>query len=186
MIVYRQLTNYPVYVTTGRRWSAVVGDWRDTMLPHLIFGIPATLSLLALSLLAMRQWRQQHDTLARLRDEVRRRELAEEALRQSQKMEAVGRLTGGIAHDFNNHLTVISSNIELLQRRLPPDSGSLTRLTDAAMAGVQRAATLTHRLLAFSRQQPLEPEPIDVSRLVSNMSDLLQLAKPLSRKLKIW
>jgi signal transduction histidine kinase/ActR/RegA family two-component response regulator len=174
VIVYRQLTNYPVYVTTGRRWSAVVGDWRDTMLPHLIFGIPATLSLLALSLLAMRQWRQQHDTLARLRDEVRRRELAEEALRQSQKMEAVGRLTGGIAHDFNNHLTVISSNIELLQRRLPPDSASLSRLTNAAMAGVQRAATLTHRLLAFSRQQPLEPEPIDVSRLVSNMTDLLR------------
>ena len=144
------------------------------MATHLVFGIPATLGLLALSLLAMRQWQRQHETLARLRDEVRRREVAEEALRQSQKMEAVGRLTGGIAHDFNNHLTVISSNIELLQRRLPPDSGSLTRLTDAAMAGVQRAATLTHRLLAFSRQQPLEPEPIDVSRLVSNMSDLLR------------
>ena len=174
VIAYRRLTNYPVYVTTGRRWSSVVGEWRDDMATHLIFGIPATLGLLALSLLAMRQWRRQHDTLARLRDEVRRREVAEEALRQSQKMEAVGRLTGGIAHDFNNHLTVISSNIELLQRRLPPDSGSLTRLTDAAMAGVQRAATLTHRLLAFSRQQPLEPEPIDVSRLVSNMSDLLR------------
>ena len=174
VIAYRRLTNYPVYVTTGRRWSSVVGEWRDDMATHLIFGIPATLGLLALSLLAMRQWRRQHETLARLRDEVRRREVAEEALRQSQKMEAVGRLTGGIAHDFNNHLTVISSNIELLQRRLPPDSGSLTRLTDAAMAGVQRAATLTHRLLAFSRQQPLEPEPIDVSRLVSNMSDLLR------------
>ncbi len=105
---------------------------------------------------------------------MRRREVAEEALRQSQKMEAVGRLTGGIAHDFNNHLTVISSNIELLQRRLPPDSSALNRLTEAAMAGVQRAATLTHRLLAFSRQQPLEPEPLDVSRLVSNMSDLLR------------
>ena len=152
----------------------MVGEWRDAMATHLIFGIPATLGLLALSLLAMRQWRRQHDTLAQLQDEVRRREVAEEALRQSQKMEAVGRLTGGIAHDFNNHLTVISSNIELLQRRLPPDSGSLTRLTDAAMAGVQRAATLTHRLLAFSRQQPLEPEPIDVSRLVSNMTDLLR------------
>ena len=174
VIAYRRLTNYPVYVTTGRRWSSVVGEWRDAMATHLIFGIPATLGLLALSLLAMRQWRRQHDTLAQLQDEVRRREVAEEALRQSQKMEAVGRLTGGIAHDFNNHLTVISSNIELLQRRLPPDSGSLTRLTDAAMAGVQRAATLTHRLLAFSRQQPLEPEPIDVSRLVSNMTDLLR------------
>ena len=167
VVAYRRLANYPVYVTVGRRWSSVIGEWRDIMATHLIFGIPATLSLLALSLLAMRQWRRQHDTLAQLQDEVRRREVAEEALRQSQKMEAVGRLTGGIAHDFNNHLTVISSNIELLQRRLPPDSSSLNRLTEAAMAGVQRAATLTHRLLAFSRQQPLEPEPLDVSRLVS-------------------
>ena len=174
IIAYRRLANYPVYVTVGRHWSSVVGEWRGAMATHLIFGIPATLSLLALSLLATRQWRHQHDTLAQLREEVRRRELAEEALRQSQKMEAVGRLTGGIAHDFNNHLTVISSNIELLQRRLPPESGSLNRLTEAAMSGVQRAATLTHRLLAFSRQQPLEPEPLDVGRLVSSMSDLLR------------
>jgi signal transduction histidine kinase/ActR/RegA family two-component response regulator len=173
-VAYRRLANYPIYVTVGRRWSSVIGEWRSIMATHLIFGIPATLSLLALSLLAMRQWHRQQDTLEQLQDEVRRREVAEETLRQSQKMEAVGRLTGGIAHDFNNHLTVISSNIELLQRRLPPDSSSLTRLTEAAMAGVQRAATLTHRLLAFSRQQPLEPEPLDVSRLVSSMSDLLR------------
>ena len=164
MIAYRRLANYPVYVAVGREWRSIVGEWRETMARHLIFGMPATLALLALSLLAMRQWHRLHDTLAQLQDEVRRREGAEEALRQSQKMEAVGRLTGGIAHDFNNHLTVISSNIELLQRRLPPEAASLVRLTEAAMAGVQRAATLTHRLLAFSRQQPLEPEPLDVGR----------------------
>jgi signal transduction histidine kinase/ActR/RegA family two-component response regulator len=174
IIAYRELANYPVYVSVGRNWSSIVGAWRRTMATHLIFGIPATLGLLALSLLALRQARRGHDTLARLQEEVQRREVAEEALRQSQKMEAVGRLTGGIAHDFNNHLTVISSNIELLQRRMPPGSERLTRLTDAAMAGVQRAATLTHRLLAFSRQQPLDPEPLDVSRLVTNMSDLLR------------
>jgi signal transduction histidine kinase/ActR/RegA family two-component response regulator len=174
MIAYRKLANYPVYVTVGRRWDSVFAEWLGVMATHLIFGIPATLGLLALSLLAMRQAHRQNDILAKLQDEVHRREAAEEALRQSQKMEAVGRLTGGIAHDFNNHLTVISSNIELLQRRLPAGSESLTRLSDAAMAGVQRAATLTHRLLAFSRQQPLDPEPLDVGRLVSNMSELLR------------
>jgi signal transduction histidine kinase/ActR/RegA family two-component response regulator len=174
ILAYRLLDDYPVYVTIDRKMSSVFAEWRATMAPHLIFGVPGTLSLLALSILATRQWRRQHATLARLQSEVRRREIAEEALRQSQKMEAVGRLTGGIAHDFNNHLTVISSNIELLQRRLAPDSGSLHRLAEAAMAGVRRAATLTHRLLAFSRQQPLEPEALDVGRLVSNMSELLR------------
>jgi signal transduction histidine kinase/ActR/RegA family two-component response regulator len=174
LIAYRKLVNYPVIVTVGRRWNSVVGEWRDLIATHLVFGIPATVCLLMLSLLATRQWRHQHDTLAQLQAEVARRELAEEALRQSVKMEAVGRLTGGIAHDFNNHLTVINSNIELLQRRLPPNNEALVRLTEAAMSGVQRAATLTHRLLAFSRQQPLDPEPLDVGRLVSDMSDLLR------------
>jgi signal transduction histidine kinase/ActR/RegA family two-component response regulator len=174
LIAYRKLGEYPVYATVGRRWGSIVREWRDLMASHLVFGIPATLGLLALSVLAMRQGRRQSATLAKLQAEVRRREMAEEALRQSQKMEAVGRLTGGIAHDFNNHLTVISSNIELLQRRLPAGSASLVRLTDAAMTGVQRAATLTHRLLAFSRQQPLEPEPLDLARLVANVSELLR------------
>ena len=171
LVAYRSLKNYPVIVTVGRRWSSVVVEWRNLMATHLIFGIPATLCLLLLSILAARQWRRQYDTLGKLQEEVQRRELAEEALRQSQKMEAVGRLTGGIAHDFNNHLTVISSNIELLQRRMPAGNEALTRLTDAAMSGVQRAATLTHRLLAFARQQPLDPEPLDVGRLVAGMSE---------------
>ncbi|HTI83627.1 MAG TPA: ATP-binding protein [Acetobacteraceae bacterium] len=174
LIAYKALSSYPVIVMVGRSWSSVVLQWRDLMATHLIFGIPATLSLLLLSLLATQQWRRQHATLAQLRTEVERRELAEEALRQSQKMEAVGRLTGGIAHDFNNHLTVISSNIELMQRRMPPGSEALFKLADAAMSGVQRAATLTHRLLAFARQQPLDPEPLDLGRMVTGLSDLLR------------
>ncbi len=174
LIAYKALSNYPVIVMVGRNWSSVVRQWRALMGTHLIFGIPATLALLLLSLLATQQWRRQHATLAQLRTEVERRELAEEALRQSQKMEAIGRLTGGIAHDFNNHLTVISSNIELMQRRMPPGSEALRKLTDAAMSGVQRAATLTHRLLAFARQQPLDPEPLDLGRMVTGMSDLLR------------
>jgi len=174
LIAYRRLANFPLIVTVGRRWSSVVLEWRNIMATHLIFGVPATLCLLLLSILATRRWQRQHETLAQLRSEVQRRELAEEALRQSQKMEAIGRLTGGVAHDFNNHLTVISSNIELLQRRMPHGSEALARLADAAMSGVQRAATLTHRLLAFARQQPLDPEPLDLGRLVTGMSDLLR------------
>ena len=97
----------------------------------------------------------------------------EQALRQSQKMEAVGQLTGGIAHDFNNLLQVITGNLEALQRHLPPDSGRLQRAANQAMNGARRAAALTQRLLAFSRRQPLDPKPIDVNALVQGASELM-------------
>ncbi len=174
LIAYRKLDAYPVYVSVGRSWHSIVVAWYSLIATHLIFGIPATIALFALSLLAARRARRESATLATLQAEIRRREQAEEALRQAQKMEAVGRLTGGIAHDFNNHLTVISSNIELLMRRLPDTTGGLVRLADAAMHGVRRAATLTQRLLAFSRQQTLDPEPLDAGQLVSGMLDLLR------------
>ena len=107
----------------------------------------------------------------RLRDEIAGRAKAEEQLRQSQKMEAVGRLTGGIAHDFNNLLTIIIGSLDLLRRRNIEYRNR--RLLENAMEGATRAATLTSRLLAFSRQQPLAPQPLDVNRLVAGMSDLL-------------
>jgi len=97
----------------------------------------------------------------------------EEALRQSQKMEAVGQLTGGVAHDFNNLLQIVIGNLEILDRALPPDSGRLRRAAGSAMKGAHRAAALTRQLLAFSRRQPLDPKPLDVNSLVSGMSDLL-------------
>ncbi len=110
----------------------------------------------------------------RVAQEVAERIRAEEELRQAQKMEAVGQLTGGIAHDFNNLLTIIVGNIEILQRHLPPDAGRLRRAADNAQQGARRASALTHRLLAFSRRQPLEPKPIDANKLVAGMSDLLR------------
>jgi PAS domain S-box-containing protein len=97
----------------------------------------------------------------------------EEALRQAQKMEAVGQLTGGVAHDFNNLLQVIIGNLDTLQRNLPGDSGRLLRAAKHAMNGAQRAASLTQRLLAFSRRQPLDPKPIDVNVLVNGLSDMI-------------
>jgi signal transduction histidine kinase/CheY-like chemotaxis protein len=174
LIAYRKLDAYPVYASVGRSWHSIVVAWWDLMATHLVFGIPATIALFVLSLLAARRAQSESATLATLQAEIRRREQAEDALRQAQKMEAVGRLTGGIAHDFNNHLTVISSNVELLKRRLPADTAGLARLADAAMHGVRRAATLTQRLLAFSRQQTLDPEPLDAGQLVSGMLDLLR------------
>ncbi|WP_188910807.1 hybrid sensor histidine kinase/response regulator [Aureimonas endophytica] len=101
--------------------------------------------------------------------------LAEEALRQSQKMEAVGQLTGGLAHDFNNLLAGISGSLDMIQARLRQGRiGELDRYVIAAQGAAKRAAALTHRLLAFSRRQTLDPKPTDVNRLVADMEDLIR------------
>jgi PAS domain S-box-containing protein len=97
----------------------------------------------------------------------------EEALRQSQKMEVVGQLTGGVAHDFNNLLQIIMGNLDTARRGLSEGSPRVSRALESAANGARRAASLTQRLLAFSRRQPLNPKPIDVNALVSGMSDLL-------------
>ncbi|WP_341896729.1 PAS domain-containing protein [Sphingobium sp. YR657] len=109
----------------------------------------------------------------RVAQAIAEREQVEEALRQSQKMEAVGQLTGGIAHDFNNMLAVIVGSLDLLCRRLGDDDARAKRYVDAALEGAGRAATLTQRLLAFSRQQPLNPEVLDANKLLPGMSELL-------------
>jgi PAS domain S-box-containing protein len=111
----------------------------------------------------------------KLRAEAEERERVEEALRQSHKMEAVGQLTGGIAHDFNNLLTGISGSLELVRTRAAQGrTAELGRYLDAALASAGRAAALTHRLLAFSRRQTLDPKPTDVNRLVRGMEDLIR------------
>jgi PAS domain S-box-containing protein len=99
----------------------------------------------------------------------------EEALLQSQKMEAVGQLTGGIAHDFNNLLTGIVGSLDLLQTRLNQGrTDNAARYIDAAMTSANRAAALTHRLLAFARRQPLIPKGVDVNQLIVSLEDLLR------------
>ncbi|TJU94836.1 MAG: histidine kinase, partial [Mesorhizobium sp.] len=111
-----------------------------------------------------------------LGNEIQTREKAESQIRQMQKMEAVGQLTGGIAHDFNNMLAVIISAMNLAQRKLKRGEHDLEKLIEAATDAASRAAKLTSRLLAFSRQQPLAPQVVDTNRLVTGMSDLLRRA----------
>ena len=122
--------------------------------------------------------RELNETLeARVRQEIAEREQAEDALRQAQKMEAVGQLTGGIAHDFNNLLTIIIGNIDTAMRRLGEESDPRARRAlENAQKGAERAGALTQRLLAFSRRQPLDPKPTDFGRLLAGMSDLLTRA----------
>jgi len=106
--------------------------------------------------------------------EVARRSEAEEALRQAQKMEAIGQLTGGIAHDFNNLLAGINGSLEVIQRRLGQGRiEGIDRFIAGALASSQRAASLTQRLLAFSRRQTLDPRPTNINRLVLGLEDLI-------------
>ena len=109
-----------------------------------------------------------------LRLEVDEREKAEAQVRQMQKIESIGQLTGGIAHDFNNMLAVVLGSLEIVKRRLRSDPDKAMAGIEHAEEGAKRAAQLTARLLAFSRQQPLAPEPLNVNRLVSGMSELLR------------
>jgi len=109
----------------------------------------------------------------RVNAEIERRSKAEDALRQAQKMEAVGQLTGGVAHDFNNLLTVIIGGLDTILRSRPEESVRIRRSADMALQGARRAANLTARLLAFSRRQPLEPKPVELNLLVRDMTELL-------------
>jgi signal transduction histidine kinase/CheY-like chemotaxis protein len=117
-----------------------------------------------------------------LRAQIAERERAEEALRQSQKMEAIGRLTGGVAHDFNNLLTIVGGNLDLLDRlaRVAPDvevpRDRLRRLVEGAQRGLARGAQLTRQLLALSRQEPLEARIVDINAAVADFASLIQRA----------
>lgn len=116
-----------------------------------------------------------------LKNEASQRAAMEQTLRQSQKMEAVGQLTGGVAHDFNNLLQIILGNLEIALRKITnaegvaqPFAHSIEKHVASAIQGGKSAAQLTHRLLAFSRQQPLAPKVVDLNKLVGGMSDLLR------------
>ena len=115
----------------------------------------------------------------RVQEEIAERLKAEEALRQALKLEAIGQLTGGVAHDFNNLLTIILGGLDMIERQLAtmpdtPETARLRRARGISADGAQRAATLTKRLLAFSRRQPLEPKVIQPNKLVAEMSELLR------------
>ena len=119
------------------------------------------------------------DALARLKAETAERERVEASLRQSQKMEAVGQLTGGIAHDFNNMLTGVIGSLDIMRRRIAAGRvDDLDKYMDAASTSAERAAALTHRLLAFSRRQSLDSRPVEINALIGSMTNLIEQALP--------
>jgi signal transduction histidine kinase/CheY-like chemotaxis protein len=163
-IAYRKLGYANLYVSDGLGTETIVNGWIGLMTTHLFFGVPATAFLVILVLLTKRRTRAFYA-------EAERREIAEQALRQSQKMEAVGQLTGGVAHDFNNLLTIIIGNLGIAKRGVV--EARAERALNNALVGAERAAQLTQRLLAFSRRQPLNPRVLDANKLILSISDLL-------------
>jgi signal transduction histidine kinase/CheY-like chemotaxis protein len=166
-LAVRRLPGFPVYLSAGIDTAQIRNEWMGGMAVHLIFGIPATVFLFGAIIVVLQ--RTKH-----LYAEQDRREAAEAAIRQAQKMEAVGQLTGGIAHDFNNMLAVIRSSLDLMRRRIEKGDFGVDRFMEAAHKATERAAALTHHLLAFARQQPLKPEPVNANRMIADMSDLLR------------
>jgi signal transduction histidine kinase len=161
-----------VYLQTRpESWGAVLGRHSAlallTVLAFLLLGIVTA----AASRLQTRA-RLLAQANARLREEMAARGKAEEALRQSQKMEALGQLTGGIAHDFNNLLQVVHGAFELIRRK-PEDVAKVVAWSDNGIAAAERGASLTRQLLAFSRSQKLELQPFVVADLIADMRDLL-------------
>jgi len=171
---YRKLANYPIYVAVGFDRRAIIVDWLRMMGSHLIYGVPATIALILVTLTAIRRTRHAQLALDQAQQEAAKREQVEKQYQQAQKLEAVGQLTGGIAHDFNNLLTVISGNLDLLERHISSDSGK--KMLSAMQRAAGRGARLTQSLLAFSRKQPLRPEIVNPNRLINEFGDLLRRA----------
>jgi CHASE3 domain sensor protein len=148
----------------------------------LVFAALLALGVAVLAILDLRHYAQENQIAYELvasannmlvREAEERDRIAAQ-LRQSQKMEVTGQLTGGLAHDFNNMLAVVIGNLNLLKRRLASGQTDVNRFIDGAIEGADRAAVLTHRLPAFSRQQPLAPDAIDANKLVTGMTELLR------------
>ena len=175
LFAYRKVQGFPVYVVAGRTRASVIAGWYRTMGGHLVFGIPATLALLAITWTALVRTRREEAALSRAQDEMIRREQAEEALLRSQRLEAVGQMTGGVAHDFNNLLTIILGSAEMLARR-PDDPSRVLRVAEQIMLAARRGGEVTQQLLAFSRRQFVNPQTVDLNACLHEFRPLLERA----------
>ena len=163
---FRRVPGFPLYVSAGIAISALDDEfWRTTLLRGAI-ALPAVLAMFGLALYALRR-------AQRMAEEQARRETAEAAMKQAQRLEAIGQLTGGVAHDFNNLLMIVSGNAELLQRQLAGDP-RVRRSLEAIDIAVRRGADLTRQLLSFSRRQTHEATVIDLRQRLPAMQGILQ------------
>jgi signal transduction histidine kinase len=189
ILAIRALKLFPLAVNVSVDESRVLTPWRRQAWTFSLIAAAASASIVGLMLLLAQRSRQIEALLGeyraakeaaeeahgRLLEQMAERERAEAALRQAQRIEAVGQLTGGVAHDFNNLLTVMTGNIELIEAAPGLDPATAERLA-AMRAAAERGAMLTDRLLAFARRQPLVPRAVDLNGLIAGMRELLESA----------
>ena len=169
---FQRLHDPPLLVSYGLDRSVYLATWRMHAAVLAVCAILLSALLLATEHLVRRNATTEHETLRQLLEETERRRQAETMAQQSQKMEAIGRLTGGVAHDFNNLLAIILGSLELaLRRQTDPRA---TRLLQTASEAAQRGAKLTAQMLSFSRKQEITVESVDVNSVVQRMDDLLR------------
>ena len=168
-VAYRKVSGFPVFVVAGLETQAIRAQWFSQMASHLIFGLPATAALIAIVLLALKRTRHFYE-------EATRRQVAENALKQSQRLEALGQLTGGVAHDFNNLLMVVEGSAQRLKRRHhdPVDLRSLEMIESA----VRKGSSLTRQLLSFARRQSLSPKVVDLVDCIGKFREILRQSVP--------
>ena len=176
LAVFAPVGGFGVYVGATLPFAAMERDWVDKMSVTLAFALAAMLALGTVTWMALRRTEQERATRRAWQREAGRRAVAERALRESQRMEAMGQLTGGVAHDFNNLLMVVSGNLQILRRRLSLREHD--HQLDAIGRAVERGVTLTRHLLAFSRRQALNPTTIDMADATRALCELLTHSLP--------
>ncbi|MDB5406587.1 MAG: baeS [Rhodospirillales bacterium] len=167
---YRKVGPYPLYVRFGVEESVLLGRWYSNMALYGIVAAIASLTLLLTAWLALRRAHAEQEALTRLRTESAQRQRTEERLRQAEKMEALGQLTGGVAHDFNNLLLIVAGNAEIAQASAGAD---ISPRLDAILRAAARGGSLTRQLLAFSRQQMLNPVVVDLRTRLPGLAEVL-------------
>jgi signal transduction histidine kinase/ActR/RegA family two-component response regulator len=171
LLTFAKVGNYPLFLGTGMDVGEIRRRWLQEMAWLAAFGLPPLLGLFMVARVALRRTREVLEAAQRLSEETRARRRVEESLLQSQKLEALGRLTGGVAHDFNNALMVISNNLYLLRQKHPEVDRARVDSMDRA---VHSATKLTRQLLAFSRRQALVPEYVRLQDRLPPFEDLLE------------
>ena len=177
MVARRIVPDFPVAIVTTLNMRGVLAEWRRGSAVLALFGVLLAGAVVVAMVALSRQFSAFEQVAQATRETVTAVQGLHEVeaqLRQSQKLEAMGQMTSGVAHDFNNLLTVVIGNLDRLGRLLQSGPEEPRRYLDGARAGADRAAGLTHRLLAFSRRQPLEAKSVDVNATVEGMADILR------------